>query len=207
MPTGYTYGVSNGTITDVNEYVLQCARAFGATIMMRDEPLNTPIPEFQPHSYHYEALEEARKKIEELTSLTKEQITERIDLNHWYKIENNKKIRSEKMLEQKRYSDMLEKVKEWKVPTSEHNNLKEFCINQLEESMKHGFSEEELDQYYPLDIPKLTPEEWLESQLTRINKDIEHHAEGWNKEVKVTNERNEWVRWLKVSLEQMTVDN
>jgi hypothetical protein len=39
MPTGYTAGVADGTITEFREYALLCARAFGACIMLRDEPV------------------------------------------------------------------------------------------------------------------------------------------------------------------------
>lgn len=52
MPTGYTAGVKDGTVTDFKAFVMQCARAFGALIDMRDDPSDVPIPKsFAPSSY------------------------------------------------------------------------------------------------------------------------------------------------------------
>ena len=43
MPTGYTADIQDGKITTLREYALSCARAFGALIMMRDDPHDAPI--------------------------------------------------------------------------------------------------------------------------------------------------------------------
>ena len=43
MPTGYTAGILEGETFE--QYALQCAKAFGALVMMRDEPSDAPIPD------------------------------------------------------------------------------------------------------------------------------------------------------------------
>jgi hypothetical protein len=43
MPTGYTYEIEDGSITELNEYVWRCARAMGAMVMMRDKPSGARI--------------------------------------------------------------------------------------------------------------------------------------------------------------------
>ena len=49
MPTGYTCGVQNGEITELKDYILQCARNFGACIHMRGEDFNSkPIDFLNP---------------------------------------------------------------------------------------------------------------------------------------------------------------
>ena len=35
MPTGYTAAVCSGEITEIKDFALSCARAFGALITMR----------------------------------------------------------------------------------------------------------------------------------------------------------------------------
>lgn len=45
MPTGYTVGIADGKITTFEQYAMTCARAFGALVMMRDDPFDAPIPE------------------------------------------------------------------------------------------------------------------------------------------------------------------
>lgn len=55
MPTGYTAAVEDGTITEFDDFAWQCARAFGALIMMRDDPMSAPIPQkFEPTAEHVE---------------------------------------------------------------------------------------------------------------------------------------------------------
>lgn len=64
MPTAYTANISKG-IT-FKEYALLCARNFGATITMRDEPLDAEIPEFQPSDYYVKRISEIKKDINTL---------------------------------------------------------------------------------------------------------------------------------------------
>ena len=64
MPTGYTADVMDGKVTDFKLFAMQCARAFGALVIMRDEPLNAEIPdEFSPSNYHFQELEQARERL------------------------------------------------------------------------------------------------------------------------------------------------
>lgn len=37
MPTGYTASVQEGKVTEFRDFAMECARAFGALVMMRDE--------------------------------------------------------------------------------------------------------------------------------------------------------------------------
>lgn len=59
MPTGYTSPLYEGKEISFEQFALRCARNFGALVMMREEPLDTPIPEkFNPCEYckrEYEA--------------------------------------------------------------------------------------------------------------------------------------------------------
>jgi hypothetical protein len=69
MPTGYTEGVSKGEITDFKVYALRCARAFGACVMLRDEPVTDEIPEFEPSDYHQKRLKEAQTQLAEFNAM------------------------------------------------------------------------------------------------------------------------------------------
>ena len=65
MPTGYTASVADGRVTEFAPFALQCARAMGALIMMRDEPHDAPIPErFEASDYYSKSLAEARERLE-----------------------------------------------------------------------------------------------------------------------------------------------
>lgn len=65
MPTGYTANIKNGITFE--EFALDCARNFGALIIMRDEPKDAPIPEqFEASKHHEEA---TSKYLEELNQV------------------------------------------------------------------------------------------------------------------------------------------
>ena len=43
MATGYTFNVVDGQITTLSDFAMQCARAFGLLIDMRDAPSDAPM--------------------------------------------------------------------------------------------------------------------------------------------------------------------
>jgi len=72
MPTGYTYPVQDGKITELRDFALLCTRGFGALIMMRDEPMDAPIPETLGANtqYHDEALARGKASRVEVNMLS-----------------------------------------------------------------------------------------------------------------------------------------
>ena len=73
MPTGYTLDLYDGKDITFEEFALRCARAFGALISMRDEPIDAPIPErFEPSDYHLKELEKAKKRLKEVKKWNEE---------------------------------------------------------------------------------------------------------------------------------------
>jgi hypothetical protein len=203
MPSGYTSGVYEGKVTDAQEFILTCARAFGATIMMRDEPLNTPIPEFQPSTDYYDKnLERAIKQLEEYKQMSIREAEGKAHEDYQNEIERIKNNREEKLKIKKRYLEMLVKVELWEPPTEDHVNLKEYCIKQLKEGIEHDCGI--LDSDY-LNVNKVlwkSGEQWLEENIKRCERDIEYHTKERKKEVERTNERNLWIRQLKNSFQR-----
>ena len=58
MPTGFTCDIKDGITFE--RFALNCARAFGALINMRDDSLDAEIPdEIKPSDHHVKALAEA----------------------------------------------------------------------------------------------------------------------------------------------------
>ena len=68
MPTGYTDAIKDG-IT-FQQFAMNCARAFGACVTMRDDPSDKPIPErFEPSAWHKERLGDAYAALSELDKM------------------------------------------------------------------------------------------------------------------------------------------
>jgi len=195
MPTGYTADVGDGKVTDFAKFAMQCARNFGALILMRDDPMDTPVPEkFEPSDYNLLRLEEQRRRLIEFEAMTPEEATRQCRSEHQKEMESWQERKERRTLKRQRYEQMLSKVRSWQCPP-DHVNLKDFMIDQLMESIKW-----DCDDTYDLPSKPLDVDTWRGMRIAAIRKDIEYHQEQYAKEVQRTNDRNEWVRQLRESL-------
>jgi hypothetical protein len=136
MPTGYTAGILDGTITDFKGFAKTCMRAFGATIHMRDEGLDKEYEPRVPSTYNLERMEELEmtialaeeKSIEKFIEEERELIREEI-------LSIKEQIEKKKVAKQK-LDAILQEVQNWNPPTEEHVNFKEFMIEQLESTIR-----------------------------------------------------------------------
>ena len=194
MPTGYTSDIYNGEKkVTLKEFTLNCARAFGALVSMRDDSFDTPIPDelIPDTSYHDKNIEKIERKLKEyettppdLDKLYDEYVTQQTKLG----LES--KQRNDELLE--RYNFMLTQVKEWVPPTPEHKKLHEFMINQLEESIK-------FDCYNSGDYYKpVTKEEWVKTHnpIDGLKSSLKYHKE----QIEVAKRNNLWLKQLRDSL-------
>ena len=121
MPTGYTADVQDGKITEFSEFALQCARAFGALIMMRDEPMGATIPdEFKPDSYYIKALADAREELAKVRALSLAECKEEAKKLYEKQVQERDDRLERHRVEGARYRAMLAKVNAWQPPTPDH---------------------------------------------------------------------------------------
>jgi len=194
MATGYTHKLHDGEPQTFPEFALACARAFGALILMRDDPPDAEIPDrFEPSNHYAKALGEAQARYAELQAMTTDQAEAEAakvyaeNLRYW----RESVAKAAAVVE--RYEAMLAEVEAWEPPTAEHQGLKEFMAEQLTSSIRFDGS--------TLDEPKpLTGEEWLKREKERAYKNIGHYAEEQAKEIARAEQRSAWVRALRESL-------
>lgn len=195
MPTGYTADIKDGITFE--QFAMNCARAFGALIMMRDEASDAEIPErFEPSDYHLIKSREAKQKLGELTIMTADKAEEmaqaehiKAEANRIEQIDRSRTLRAQ-------YTAMLEKVNAWTPPTDEHGKLHAFMVEQIESSIKFDCDEE----YYLTPTEKLVGSEWLAKEIERVSKEIKYCTTEYNKEVGRTENRNKWIADLRESL-------
>lgn len=196
MPTGYTAHIADG-IT-FNEFVMVCARGMGALIMMRDEPMDAPIPErFEPSDYHGKEKVVAEMELNRLRSMTP--------------VETEDAARAEFMEESARhveamqknddllqkYEAMLADVRAWQPPTPDHEGMKKFMVEQITGSIDFDCD----NGYYRENAPKrLNGSEWLKKKIAAARHDIDYHRKEHDKEVERTESRNAWLKALRDSL-------
>lgn len=129
MPTGYTAILQEQPDISFAEWAKQCARAFGACIMQRDDSMREPpnVDE-QPSRYHIERLEEVRSKLAWLRECTDTELeakrSEEVAQNRAYSLEQIEKTKATEIS----YRRMLALAKAWEPPTPEHAGVKKFMV-------------------------------------------------------------------------------
>lgn len=195
MPTGYTAGVQDGTITDFRTFALRCARAFGVAITMRDDPADAPLPErFEPDtSYHDTQLTRARHALATLPTLADADCEARAAAEHDAAVARWNERRIGRDIEERRYRAMLTQVEAWPAPTT-HAEMKRWMAKQLQESI-------EFDCRSETETPtKRTGAAWRDAQLAEARRDVEYHARQREEAIARTEERNRWLADLRASL-------
>lgn len=196
MPTGYTACVGEGA--DFHKYIFGCARAFGALIMMRDDPQDAPIPEaFEPSDYHAKAIKEAQARLDELDRMSLEDAATAAQAAYADAVARNRKVMADNDALRAKYQAMLARVEQWKPPTTDHEGLKKFMREQLESSIDFDCKNE----YYLRNMPvQMTALEWRSEQVEQARRDIGYHSKEHAEEVGRAHTRTDWVKALRESL-------
>jgi len=196
MPTGYTADVQSGKVTTLTEYAMQCARAFGATIMMRDDPADKPIPaRFEPQTaYNDEGLAEAQKQLAELEALTDSECADRAEDDYQKSLVVYHERVARRAEQKARYEAMIAKVNAWEAPRT-HAEMKSFMLSQLRQSVDFDCNGE-----WDREPKREAPVAWRARKISDAAKNISYHAEARKKEIERTEDRNKWLDDLRASL-------
>lgn len=193
MPTGYTAEVAEGKVTDFRTFALRCARAFGATIMQRDDPMSD-LPKLREESpYYREALERAQARYAELHAMSREEIQRAAEADYADLMRGYRERLAEMALTRGRYESMLAEVLAWAPPTPEHAKLKEFMEEQLRQSLQ-------FDIYEPDVTPCRSSTEWRAEEIRRAEERVAYAAKRLAEEKKAVAGANAWIQALYNSL-------
>lgn len=194
MPTGYTADIAKGITFE--QYALGCARAFGALVMMRDDPADAEIPErFEPSDYHVKAIVEETATLAELRGMAPDEAARGAAEDYQRELQEHRRRKQERLELKNKYNAMLAQVVKWKSPSSDHDQYKEFMISQIRESIDFDCNER-----YVSEPVQLTGEEWLSKRIENSERMLEYHKRENAKEIERTESRNRWIAQLRESL-------
>ena len=196
MPTGYTAAIKDGI--SFEKYAMDCARAFGACVDLREESGGGErIPEeFAPSDYHAKAAKKAHDELAELMALTREQC-ERRAAKAWDDAETRRvAMLDERSKLREAYEAMLAKVRAWTPPTPEHAGLHEFMRTQIEQSIDFDCG----GSYGTEPTPRITGVEWADHEEARLKRAIAYHEKEHAGEVERAASRTAWVKALRNAL-------
>lgn len=193
MPTGYTAPIKDGI--SFRQYALNCARAFGALVLMRDDPADAPIPErFEPSTWNADRLQEASERLTQLRLMSLADTEREALAAHTEALRSYNERKAEREELRGKYEAMLAQVVAWQAPTADHVEYKKFMETQIRESIDFDCREYE-------DAPTLqSGAEWLAAAIKKAEWDVQYHTREDSKERERTEGRNAWVKALRDSL-------
>lgn len=197
--TGYTQELVDRKL-NFEGFALLCARAFGACIMLRDEPLSAPIPEtLKPSDYHFKAIDKAKKTITKLKAVKNVEVWGR------NKLKKDIAAYKERLKEANgghiaRMESVLKSVCAWEPPHADFIEFKKFMLQQLNDSIA---MEKRTGVFYEEQIAKLestNPSAAYKEAVEKAKSDLAYHKKEWAEEVSRTKSRNQWLKLLRKSL-------
>ena len=193
MPSAYTAMIEEDDGCTFEEFAWKCARAMGATILMRDEPLDTHIEDekLADIGYYEKQLDERQNRLDCFLKLSEEELINRYD-EYVKEISdsNQKRLERYKTLKN-RYTEMKDKITKWSPPTTNHDGFKKFMLDQVDQSWP---------QIYTQTIEAF--EDWKRSTVSHLEHDISWSKLYKEEELVRQKERLQWVEDLRKSIPQ-----
>jgi hypothetical protein len=201
MPTGYTSQIADDI--SFRKFALSCARNFGAAIALRDENSEVlPDPEnvkFNGGNYHENEFSQAIANKEKLLSLSQDELEKQYqDWREKTIIKAKNSIKERQELRAK-YERMLSHVKNWFPPTKEHDNMKNFMIEQITSSIEWDCDEEfHLKSIREAENSHRASYFW--DKIEELDRSIKYHSERSGEDGNKDNQRSQWIKDLIDSL-------
>ncbi len=197
MPTGYTAALHDGTQVDFRTFVLTCSRGLMATVHQRDEPLSKlPTPR-TVSEYARSYVENCKTNLANLERVTPEQADVRAATEYQEQLDHYEQVRINDAQLRTRYESTLIQVRAWIPPTKDHQPLKDFMIEQLEDSIKHDC---EL-LTYTAKAERKTGQQWLAEQLESARYSLASAEKRLAEEELAVASANAWITALYESLD------
>jgi hypothetical protein len=194
MPTGYTYQVCEGKITEFPEFAMHCARAFGALITMRDDPADAPIPEeIAPETKYYDdRIAADMKRMSDIQAMSSAEAADAAEADYAQQMASRRKYLADKEAEAARLNNMMMKVRDWTPPTPDHVEMKSFMLEQLRISLP--------GDYTPAIPERLDGATWRKQQINLLAGAVVRNKKSREEEIERARRRTEWVKALRSSL-------
>jgi primosomal protein N'' len=205
MPTGYTAGILNGTITSFEEFAIKCISAFGASLHMIDDDLTKEYNPKKPSERYERTIRELQNDLIKLEIKTDREILENEREAMLYDIEVYRGRIDEILRNKEKLEKFLVEVEKWEPPTEGHIEYKNFMRDQILSTINHdcdyGYYEEQL-RSLERQINNLNANDLRDSERQRIHDDINYYTSRMDEEYKRCYNNNLWVEEVLHSLKK-----
>jgi hypothetical protein len=184
----------DGKVTDFATFAMQCARAFGALILMRHDPLSALVPQrFEVEPWYAERVTDAQRRLTELEGMTAAARGVAYQAARDDHDAAQERYAATARQENARLDAMVAHVTAWTPPSPAHVDLRAFMLDQLAISRNtYGLT--------ATAFPHFTADVWWTAALNAARDRLSRSRESHDAEVARTNERNRWLAMLRASL-------
>jgi hypothetical protein len=190
MPSGITAPIAEGKDITAAEFLIRCAKQFGGLMHMQDEPLSAPIVPREANLDHYDkSIARLEKDLAKYQAMSLEEAEAAVEEDYQEDLARHNQITADKNATRARYEAVLAKVRTWVPPTPEHDNLKEFAVKQLVESIDWDCKVYE-------GPTKLSAQEYLTGRIEGLQGSLNFYKKQRADEIKRVEEANKWVTTL-----------
>lgn len=195
MPTSYTAPVQAGKISTLAAFAMLCARQFGATLEMRDLPMDAPIPErFEPSAYYFDRAKKDALRLKALQVLSPSEAQRLCQQEYAERLASWKELTVRSAVERVRYEAMLALINASCPPSPGHVAFWTFMRKQIEDSIT-----------FDCDLPRPMPRlqrwpDWLKANLADAEWDVARSLDRLTDEMNRTTNSNAWLQALREEL-------
>ena len=189
--------IENENIT-AKDYILKCARGFGALEHMKGESLDAEIRLHTVSNFNKNQIKKMQDALDVFNSKSAEELYE----EYQKEMKDAQKIYDEKLAKYQAEKDKLIKlskeVKKWKSPSHDHDRLREIAIKRLDKLIE--------DSTLRLALAKtenwnLSFEQWKEVLVSELTKHMQRYSIAYRKEKDSVEKQNKWIITLLDSFE------
>lgn len=199
MPTGFTAAIENDI--SFEDYALGCARAFGAGMHQHNDPANKKLKLHTiENNYRIDSLSKAREEVAKLEAMRG--VNDRTAYGKGVIEEEsaaNQKSFNQKVFLRNKYEAMLSKVYDWRPPTAEHENLKKFMIDQINQSINFD-CDTKYDMERLTQLSRANPLDAYKKSLDRAYENVAYYEIAVVEEREKVESANRWISALYDSL-------
>lgn len=203
MPTGYTAGIEDGTITTGKDFLKLCTRAFGIAIDLRDEPLSVSTPtKFVLDTYYKDRVDRARIELELAKNMSFEDAKAEMIKSHAENVAIYKSLAERDIENNKKYAKVKAEVKAWNPPTEEHYDIKRFALEQIDMCIvKQKWIDEYLQKANEkLDDSDEAVEKYIAEQIECCYENVKRAENNLKEELERVASKNTWMEQFLNSL-------
>ena len=195
MATGYTSATGEKDGVTFEQFALSCARAFGAAIHMRDDPMDWKLKPAKKPDYHAKELRRSLARVQKLNKMSLSECCDKAASDY-----KERKASAESQIEAKnalraRYDKVLQSVLSYAPPTEEHAGHKKFMEEQLDTSIKFDYDV----KYYEKALAELKPlggKAWRAAELAKAYESAAYHVKHQAEDEERQEKSVAWIKTL-----------